>query len=115
MRRPEVRIVEPQKISNDREVSGREAEELLRKYGYGDAHFSTRENETNVNSNNLTFEEMIAQENEKQDRERKRRIDKAYSPSPITFDGSGGYDSSVSYKSTDGLNLRIEISTNMKL
>ena len=115
MRKPQVRVIVPQKISNDREVTSDEAEQILRRYGYGNSHYSTRENETNVNSNNLTFEEMIAQENAKKEQERKRRIDKANSPSPITFDGSNGYDSSVSYQSTDGINFRIEISTNMKL
>ena len=55
MRKPQVRVIEPQKISNDREVTGYEAEEILRRYGYGDSHYSTRENETNVNSNNLVL------------------------------------------------------------
>lgn len=118
MHRPEVRQIDPQHIESEREVTGWEAEELLRKYGYDATHFSTRPVEhPQQNDNGLTFEEMVAQQEEKLRREEERRRQIQNGPRPSTFDGGRGYDAEVKYSSDEdtGFNFRIEITTDMNI
>lgn len=120
MERPQSRIVDQQHIESEREVTGWEAEELLRKYGYDATQFSTRQEEIQHNQNpqnNLTFEQMVAQEEEKRRREEERRRQLQNGPKPTTFGGEMGYDAEVKYGSDEdtGFNFRIEITTDMKL
>ena len=66
MERPQARIINQQHVESEREVTGWEAEEILRKYS-GDQYFSNRPNEeinTDID-NNLSFEEMVRREEEK--------------------------------------------------
>lgn len=117
--RPQVRIIQDQteEIST-REVSGWEAEQLLRKYSQ-DQSFSvkpiTREEETIVND--LTFDEMIAKQEMELKEERLRKQHQMMSPKPVTFNGNNGYESEVRYgsDSDSGFGFKIEITTDMNL
>ena len=116
MNRPEVRQVEGQRVEAEREITGYEAEELLRKYGYSqEQSFSTRV-EPVQDQPPLTFEDMIAQQNEQRRREEEKRYQQMNGPKPITF-GSNEYDSEVKYGSDDesGFGFKIEITTDMKI
>lgn len=113
-----IRQIEGQRIESEREITGSEAEELLRKYGYGqDQRFSTREEPVQSPQNNLTFEEMIRQQEEQRKAEEQRKMAKMNGPKPITFNGNGGYESEIKYGSDDdlGFGFKIEITTDMKL
>jgi hypothetical protein len=115
MYRAQIRQVEGQRVESEREVTGHEAEELLRKYGYTQ---DFREPETQpIQRKALTFEEMVKQEEEKRAAEELRKQKKLNGPKPKTFDGTNGYDSEVKWGSDDdlGFGFKIEISTDMKL
>jgi hypothetical protein len=117
MERPQVRQVETQHVESEREVTGWEAEELLRKYGYTEEYSTRIEQPKQEPVNNLTFEEMIAKEQAKRKMEEELKRQKMYAPKPITFDGRNGYDTKTTYGSDEdsGLSFKIEISTDMKL
>ena len=116
MERPQVRQIETQNIESEREVTGWEAEDLLRKYGYTE-EYTTRNNVQTPVENNLTFEEMIAQQEAKQKREEMAKRNKLNGPKPVTFDPNNGYDSEVKWGSDDeiGFGFKVEITTDMKL
>ena len=116
MNRPEVRIISQQEETNTREVSGWEAEQLLRKYGQ-DQSFSTRTQVTQTEQPGLTFEEMIAQEEAKLKQEQLSRHQQMMGPKPVTFNGQNGYDSEIRYGSDadSGFGFKIEITTDMNL
>lgn len=116
MNRPEVRQVEGQKVESEREVTGWEAEELLKKYGYTEDYRQPSQ-QSKPQKKALTFEEMVKQEEEKRKVDEYERRRKKNSPKPKTFDGSNGYDSEVKWGSDDdlGFGFKIEISTDMKL
>lgn len=118
MERPQARIVDQQHVESEREVTGWEAEELLRKYA-GDQYFSNRPTEQPIQNpdQNLSFEEMIRREEEKRLAEKQRRLSQQQGPKPTTFDGSKGYESEIRYGSDEdtGFGFKIEITTDMKL
>lgn len=116
MERPQVRIVQDQSVESTREITGSEAEEILRKYGYATPQkFSTRPIEVEPVKQELTFEEMVAQK-ESREREEKMRRKQQNNGRPITFSDQNGYDSEVKYGSDEsGFGFRIEITTDMKL
>jgi hypothetical protein len=112
-----IRQIEGQRVE-EREVTGSEAEELLRKYGYGqNQRFSTYQEPDQPVQPALTFEEMVRQEEEKRKAEEQRKMAKLNGPQPITFSGNGGWESEVKYGSDDemGFGFKIEITTDMKL
>jgi len=115
MQRPEIRQVDHQRVENEREVTGWEAEEILRKYGHS-VQQSTRPEEVNP-SNNLTFEEMLRQEEMKRKSEEQSRMAKLYGPKPTTFGSQNGYDSEIKWGQDEesGFGFKIEIVTDMKL
>lgn len=115
MYKSHVRQIQSQVVESEKEVKGFEAEEILRKYGYSAEYSTHKDNYTNLSSNNLTFEEMVAQENAKIKRERDMKRQKLYGPRPITFDDRNGYDSKTIYSTEDGIGFKIEISSDMKL
>ncbi len=118
MQRPEVRIVQDQQVEiKPAEISGWEAEQLLRKYGYTDQSFSTREQEIPQSQPGLTFEEMIAQEESKRIEEENRRRSQQFGPKPTTFDGRNGYDSEIKYGSDEdtGFGFKIQIVSDMPI
>lgn len=112
----DVRIIQDQQIENKPvEVTGYEAEQLLRKYA-PNQKFSTYQQPIELINNDLTFEEMIALEEEKNRINREAQQHKDNAPKPITFDGYNGYESEIRYKSDDsGFGFKINISTDMKL
>lgn len=114
--RPDVRIIQDQQTETTPvEVTGYEAEQLLRKYA-PNQKFTTHQQPVEPVNNELTFEEMVAQEEEKLRKQREAQQNKDNAPQPITFNGEHGYDSEVRYKSDDsGFGLKITISTDMKL
>jgi hypothetical protein len=117
MERPQVRQIENQYVESEKEITGWEAEELLRKYGYSQNSSNVgNENQQPVNKP-LTFEEMITQQDQKRLEDEQRRKQKMYGPKPTTFDGSRGYESEVKWGSDDelGFGFKIEITTDMNL
>ncbi len=117
MNRIEIRQIESQKES-EKEITGHEAEELLRKYGY-DQEYSTIPNKIHKKNidNNLTFEEMVIRQEQIKKENQLKEINKKNAPKPITFDGSNGYNTKVKYGTDDdtGFGFKIEISSDMKL
>jgi hypothetical protein len=122
--RPEVRLIEPQsEQSAPANIPSWEAEQLLRKYGYDNQQFTNRHQQiqepTKVDPNaNLTFEEMIAQDEARQREEAERqrlRQQQQIGPKPMTFNGQNGYESEVRYSSDDGFSFKVEITTDMQL
>jgi hypothetical protein len=101
-----VKIIQPQ-IEEIKSVSGDDAEQLLRKYGYYDKQITTRLPEP---KNDLTFEEAIRLQEEQEAALRAKRNTKK----PITFD-SDNYDKQIKTVSDSGFNFNIEITTDMKL
>jgi hypothetical protein len=120
MERPQVRQIEGQRTEEVREVTGWEAEQLLRKYSQGE-YFSTRGEEVKpisvISDNGLSFEDMVRLEEEKRQAEKMRNISQQSGPRPTTFDGSRGYESEVKWESDEdtGFGFKIEITTDMKL
>lgn len=117
MERPQARIIDQQHVESEREITGWEAEQLLRKYGHEPQQYSSiPETEQNTQPA-LTFEEMVAQEEMKRKEELLRRQQRVNGPNPITFDGKNGYDSEVRYSTDEdtGFGFKIEISTDMKI
>jgi hypothetical protein len=117
MERPIIRQIE-QQSETTREITGQEAEEILRRNGYGQTQqFSTRPIEHEPISPELTFEEMVRQHEEKERLERDRNLAIKQGPKPITFQSNNGYESEVKYGSDSelGFGFRIQITTDMKL
>lgn len=95
MQRPEVRIIQDQQEEiKPADISQNEKEMLLAKYGYK----SSFEPNSQVN-NDLSFEDMIKQEEEKNRQRMHEQMLKANGPKPYTFGGT--YDSNTTY-GTDG-------------
>lgn len=115
--KPQIRVVQDQSVEFTREITGSEAEEILRKYGYSQPQqFSTRPDENIPKQPDLTFEEMIAQQESKQKEEIMRKQHQLNGPKPITFNSNNGYDSETRYGIDDsGFRFKIEITTDMKL
>lgn len=117
MERPQSRIIDQQRVESEREVTGWEAEQLLRKYGHQPEQYSSIPEPQQSEQPGLTFEEMLAQEELNQKRQNNLRNAKLNGPKPITFDGRNGYESEIKYSSDDdsGFGFKVEISTDMKL
>src|ERR1035437_6549581 len=112
MERPQVRMIEDQKVESTREVTGSEAEDILRKYGHAQ-QFSTRQ-EIPVQQPGLTFEEMLVQQESKDKEEILRKQQQISGPRPTTFSGQNGYDSETKYGSDEsGFGFKIQIITDM--
>lgn len=96
MNRPEIRIIQDQQEEiKPADISQNEMDMLLAKYGY--------QSQTNfhepVQDSSLSFEEMIRQEELKNQQRNYEQIMKAKSQKPYTF--GGDYDSETIY-GTDG-------------
>ena len=117
MNRPEVKIIQNQEENTQpANIASWEAEQLLRKYGYQPEQMSSIAQNQPVEQPGLTFEEMIAQNEDKLKEEEMRRQQRMYGPKPTTFDGRNGYDSEVKYSSDDsGFSFKIEITSDMKI
>jgi hypothetical protein len=111
------RQIEGQRVEAEREITGSEAEEILRRYGHNpDQSFSTHKPEIKPITKPQTFEEMVEQEEDKAKAEQDK-IKAQNGPKPITFEGQDGYESHTKYGSDDelGFGFKIEISTDMKI
>lgn len=98
MNRPEVRIIQDQQEEiKPADISPNEAEMLLVKYGFK-SNQSYQEEQPHQD-NGLTFEEMIRQEELKNQQKMYDQMMKAKGPKPYTF--GGNYDSDTIY-GTDG-------------
>lgn len=114
-----VRQIEPQRIEKQREVSGHEADEILKKYGYEETQSSinhTQQSKQKNVKNNLTFEEMIKKEEEKKKKEREKALQKNKSK-PITFNGRDGYVSKEKWDTDQnlGFGYKIEVRSDMDI
>lgn len=117
MERPQSRIVQQQEVESTREVTGWEAEQLMRKYGHDPQHFSTHQQPQQSEQSGLSFEEMVAKHESKLKEEEMRRHQQIHGPKPTTFDGRNGYDSEIKYTSDSdtGFGFKIEITSDMKI
>jgi hypothetical protein len=117
MNRPEVRQIEVQKIESEKEITGWEAEQILRKYGHQTSSYNTNQVVPEQTDNSLTFEQMIELEEQKKKNEIERKKSLLHGSKPKTFDGSNGYSSDIKYGTDEdtGFNFKIEINTDMNL
>jgi hypothetical protein len=120
MQRPEVRIVQGQEeqINNNPQIDSWEAEQLMRKYGYENASYSTNEPMSESKPmNELTFEEMIRQAEEQEIYDRLRSEQQMNGPKPISFDGRNGYHTQTTYEtdSDTGFGFKIQITSDMNI
>ena len=121
MIRPEVRIIQDQEIeiNNNPQVDNWEAEQLLRKYGYQDSHYSSNQDviQPREVDNGLTFEQMLAQEEARIRDEKIRKQQQMNAPKPISFDGGNGYHTETKYGSDDdsGFGFKIQITSDMPI
>lgn len=117
MERPQARIVDQQQVESEKEITGWEAEQILRKYGHQPQQYSSIPEPQQHEQPALTFEEMLAQEEAKRNDEMLRRQQRRNGPNPITFDGRNGYDSEIKYSQDEdtGFGFKIEISSDMKI
>jgi hypothetical protein len=117
----QVRKIEDSIISDTREVTGQEAEELLRKYGYGSENtfmssLETEGKKKNKNSG-LTFDEMIEENRKKREKEL-MRAKRNRGEGPIGFNpGENGYESMTKWETDNelGVTFKIEINSDMRL
>lgn len=113
MNRPEVKVVQSQQIETNENpnIDSWEAEQLLRKYGYNQS-----EQPKTQPSNNMTFEEMVAQEEAKRRNEQMKREQQMRGPKPISFGGDQYYsDTTYGTDSDTGFSFKIEITSDMNI
>jgi hypothetical protein len=113
MNKPEIRIIQSQQEEiNQADVSQNEIDMLLSKYGYSQKKFDNSYTDSN---NNLTFEEMVRLEEEKNKNLLNEKRLKMKSSKPYTFDGD--YDSETSYgtDSESGFTFKVNIVSDMPI
>jgi hypothetical protein len=119
MIRPQVRIIQDQQveINDNPQVSGWEAEQILRKYGYEGSEHSTIPAPSQHPQQGMTFEEMVAQEEARLAQERAKISQQRSGVKPHTFDGSNGYHSETRYGTDDdsGFGFKIQITSDMPI
>ena len=118
MERPQARIIDQQHVESEREITGWEAEQILRKYGHQPEHHSSIPFQNEINPDAAkTFEELLAEQQAKLQAEEQRKRQLQSGPRPNTFDGSRGYDSEIRYSTDEetGFGFKIEISSDMKI
>ena len=113
MERPQVHIIQDQQVEKTTEITGWEAEQLLRKYGYQSQNQPIHE--VQPVDNGLSFEQLVAQEEAKRREEELRRQQKMNGPRPITFGGNYDFETRYSSDSDTGFGFKIEITSDMKL
>jgi hypothetical protein len=116
MQRPEVRMIEPQQYSEPQEVniSSSEAHALMLKYGLGNLNNMPQQQTQYVDPNaNLTFDEMIAMEEQKNKAERQRkeyeRIQELNKPTPHSFDRNRVQYYNNDYRTIEDSGFGIEV------
>ena len=103
--KPQVKEVQASRVESEREITGYEAEELLRKYGYNNQSCSTIKEKPNTK---MTFDELVKLEEDKRKQKNEQK--------PATF-RSDGYYSETKYGSDpeSGYGFKIEIKSDMKI
>jgi len=118
MQRPEVRIIEPQINSEPQEVNlpASEVAALMAKYNISNQpinNFQPPNQNTYDPYANLTFDEMVAIEENKLKAERQRndmeRLKEINKPTPYSFDRNNVQHYDTQYKSLDDTNIGIEV------
>jgi hypothetical protein len=112
MNRPEVRIIQDQQEEiRPTEISPNEEEMLLAKYGFK----SNQSYQETQQENGLTFEEMIRQEELKDQQKMYHVMMKTKASKPYTF--GGNYDSETIYgtDSDSGYTFKVNIVSDMPL
>ena len=104
--KPQVREVQASKVESEREVTGSEADALLKKYGYGQSSSNTIKEKPNTK---MTFKELIELEESKQKQKKEKK--------PATFKPNNGYYSEKKYETDaeSGYGFTIEIKSDMKI
>ena len=111
MNKPEVRIVQDQQEEiKPADISQNEAEMLLAKYGYASQPQSYQQPSQD---NGLSFEEMIRQEELKNQQRLQEQMRKMNGPKPYTF--GGNYDADTVYGTDDGFTFKVNIVSDMPL
>lgn len=118
MIRPEIRIIDNQQTSTTSvDVSGYEADNLLAKYGYKNSTSSSTPDPANPGQN-LTFEEMLQQQENEQRRIEEERMRRLSGPKAVTFDDNRVGYSETKWSSMDingnNLGIKVQIVTDMK-
>lgn len=120
MQRPDVRIVDTQQeVINDVNIDQSEAEALLYKYGFKQTQ-NVPQQQKSIQSNSLTFDEMIRQQETEERRQQEERYKKLHGPKAMTFDSNRINYSETKYSSIDidGSNtfgIKVQIVTDMKI
>jgi hypothetical protein len=115
----QIRILDTQQEEiNDVNISQHEKEMLLHKYGYTSQTPTTKyttHNQKNIN-NNLSFEELCRQHEEKERNKNITNQQKKYGPKPITFN-SDDYYHDVNFREDNeiGHTFKVTIVTDMNL
>lgn len=107
MEKPDVKIIENQEEQlSQAPVSSWEVEQLLRKYGYTNTENQQYVEMDSGNDSGLTFEEMVAQENQKRQSNNNKRHKR-----------EDNYNQYVRYSNDEdtGFEFKIEIVTDMKI
>lgn len=123
MQRPEVRMVQQQETSTTTDISMNSAEAyaLMAKYNFKPTDaFQTTEPVINDPNKNLTFEEMLAQEELKIKAERQRaeakRLEDLNRPHAVTFNDNSVKYHNTSYQTLDnGFGIQVQIVTDMNV
>jgi hypothetical protein len=123
MIKPEVRVIEYQDISDFKEVniSSAEANALMLKYGLSSLN-NIQQQPQPVNTNaNLTFDEMIALEEQKNKIERQNReierLKELNKPTPFSFDRNRIQYYNTDYRSIDdsGFGMEVKVVSDMPI
>lgn len=115
MQRPEIRMIQNQEITTttDVSVSNSEAAALLAKYGYNTNYTPQVENPIIDPNRNLTFEEMLAIEENKLKAEKQRteilKQQELNRPHAYTFNDRNVNYHNTQFKSLDDTNIGIQV------
>jgi len=119
MQRPEVRIIDQQQetVNVDANVSQSDAEYLLYKYGFKKEAPVAPQPEPP--QNNLSFEDMVRQQELQQRRIEEERNRRSNAPQPVSFNGRNVAYSETKYSDmevgSNVLGIKIQIVTDMKI
>ncbi len=113
MNRPEVRIIQDQQEEiKPADISQNERDMILAKYGYTTPQ--TNYLEQPVDSG-LTFEEMIRQEELKNQQRLQEQFKKANGPKPYTFGGNYDTDTIYGTDGDSGFTFKVNIVSDMPI
>lgn len=116
MNRPEIRVISSQEESiSSPDVSQSEVEKLLAKYGYNQTTYVEPINNNPVVTNHQTFEDMLREQELDKQRKQMENYNRMNRPRSISFDDKSVKYTETKYSDVDGLGLKIQIVTDMKI